>query len=233
VIAKEQEYGGEQLLIATGRLPNVENLNLEVAGVKFSANGIKVNQRLQTTNPKIYACGDVIGIFNFTHATGTAAVTVAKNALFFPISKMNWNLIPWATFTDPEIAHVGLTEAEAIVKYPKNGEVQVLHQDYAAVDRVQASGNTVGFSKIICRANGEILGAHLVGAEAGELIQEIVLAMQTKLKVSALTGIHIYPTRSELISKTALQQSKQSYSQNKGLQNLLTTFFNTKRKLSQ
>jgi pyruvate/2-oxoglutarate dehydrogenase complex dihydrolipoamide dehydrogenase (E3) component len=231
--AGAQKYRAEKILIATGRLPNTENLNLEAAGIKFSDQGIAVNENLQTSNARIYACGDAIGKYNFTHAAGTEAVTVAKNALFFPLSKMNWQVIPWATFTDPEIAHVGMTEAEAIAKYPKKGEIQVLQQPNFAVDRAHASGNTVGFAKIICRSNGEILGAHLIGAESGELIQEIVVAMQAKLKISALTGIHIYPTRSELISKTALQQSKQNYAQNLGLQNLLSHFFSIKRRLNQ
>lgn len=228
VLVQEREYQAEKLLIATGRKPNIENLNLEIAGVKFSKNGIQVNKKLQTTNSRIYACGDVIGKFNFTHVAGTEAITVAKNALFLPVSKMNWNLIPWATFTDPEIAHVGLTEAEVRAKYPQKS-IQILCQDYAAVDRAQAANKIIGFAKIICTDDGEILGAHLVGAQAGELIQEVVLAMQAKLKVSALTGIHIYPTYAELISKTALTQTNQKYSQNLGLQNLLARFFRIRR----
>ncbi|MDX1976668.1 MAG: FAD-dependent oxidoreductase [Pseudanabaenaceae cyanobacterium bins.68] len=227
VATAQANYSATHLLLATGRLPNLEGLNLSAAQVKYSDRGILVNAFLQTSNAKIYACGDVIGQMNFTHAAGTAAATVAQNALFFPSSKMNWQIVPWATFTDPEIAHLGLTEAEALAQYP---QIQVLQTPYSQVDRAQAAAETTGFAKIICRANGEILGAHLVGAIAGELIHEIKLAMQAKLKVSALSSIHIYPTLAEIVSKTALQRSKQNYSQNHRLQGFLRQVFDLKRK---
>ncbi|MDE5112933.1 MAG: mercuric reductase, partial [Trichodesmium sp. St15_bin1_1] len=192
----------DEILVAGGRLPNIESLNLEVAGVEVGKPGIIVNEKLQTTNSKIYACGDVIGGYQFTHVAGYEAVVALTNALFFPISKVNYRVIPWATFTDPELARVGLTEKQAKERY--GDDVCVLKQPFSGVDRAQAEAATTGFGKIITKGNGEILGAHLVGISAGELIHEIVLAMSHKLPVSALTGIHVYPTLSEVNSKAGL-----------------------------
>ncbi|ACK65013.1 pyridine nucleotide-disulphide oxidoreductase dimerisation region [Rippkaea orientalis PCC 8801] len=219
----------DEILLAAGRSPNLESLNLEIAGVDYNQKGIKVNQKLQTTNPKIYACGDVIDGYQFTHVASHEAVTVLTNALFIPFSKVNYRVIPWATFTDPELARVGLSESEAREKYGQ--DICVLKQDFTNVDRAQAEGSTMGFGKIITKNNGEILGAHLVGKAAGELIHEIVLAMSNNLKVSALTGIHIYPTLSEVNSKTALLLKKQKFAQNIRLQNLLNQFFRLMRSL--
>ncbi|MGF1494274.1 MAG: dihydrolipoyl dehydrogenase family protein [Microcoleaceae cyanobacterium] len=219
----------DEILVASGRIPNVDSLNLEAAGVEYTAKGIKVNPKLQTTNSRIYACGDVIGGYQFTHVAGYEAVVVLTNALFFPVSKANYRVIPWATFTDPELARVGLTEQQARSRY--GDDVYVLKQPFAGVDRAQAEAATSGFGKIITRGNGEILGAHLVGPSAGELIHEVVLAMSNKLKVSALTGIHIYPTLAEVNSKAGLLLKKQKFAENKWQQNLLQKFFNWRRSL--
>ncbi|MDE5106586.1 MAG: mercuric reductase [Trichodesmium sp. St17_bin3_1_1] len=217
----------DEILVAGGRLPNIESLNLEVAGVEVGKPGIIVNEKLQTTNSKIYACGDVIGGYQFTHVAGYEAVVALTNALFFPISKVNYRVIPWATFTDPELARVGLTEKQAKERY--GDDVCVLKQPFSGVDRAQAEAATTGFCKIITKGNGEILGAHLVGISAGELIHEIVLAMSHKLPVSALTGIHVYPTLSEVNSKAGLLLKKQKYAKNLSQQNLLEKFFSWKR----
>lgn len=233
----------DEILIAAGRQPNVESLNLDAAGVQthqkaesgYGASsqgktGIRVNAKLQTTNPRIYACGDVIGGYQFTHVASYEASVVIRNALFFPLSKANYRVIPWATFTDPELARVGLTEQQARDQYAD--DVYILKQDFADVDRAQAEAATAGFAKIIVRGNGEILGAHLVGASAGELIHEIVLAMSNGLKVSALSGIiHIYPTLAEVNSKAALQLTKQKYAKNQLLQTTLEKFFRFRRSL--
>ncbi len=220
----------DEILVAGGRLPNVESLNLEAAGVEVGKPGIIVNQKLQTTNPKIYACGDVIGGYQFTHVAGYEAVVVLTNALFFPISKANYRVIPWATFTDPELARVGLTQKQAQERY--GNDVYVLKQPFSDVDRAQAEAATDGFGKIITKGNGQILGAHLVGLAAGELIHEIVLAMSNKLPVSALTGIHVYPTLSEVNSKAGLLLKKQKYAKSVWQQNLLEKFFNWRRSVS-
>lgn len=219
----------DEILVSAGRSPNVESLNLKVAGVEYNKKGIKVNHKLQTTNPKIYSCGDVIGEYQFTHVASHEAVTVLTNALFFPFSKVSYRVIPWAIFTDPELARVGLTETEAKEQY--GHDIYVLKQGFSNVDRAQAEGATLGFAKIITKGNGEILGAHSVGKSAGELIHEVVLAMSNNLKVSALTGIHIYPTLSEVNSKAALLLKKQKFAQNKNLKNILHWFFGLRRSL--
>ncbi|WP_009546089.1 dihydrolipoyl dehydrogenase family protein [Crocosphaera subtropica] len=227
--ANEEKVIVDEILVSTGRSPNVESLNLEAAGVEYDKKGIKVNEKLQTSNSKIYACGDVIGGYQFTHVAAHEAVTVITNALFFPVNKVSYEVIPWATFTDPELARVGLTEEQAKQRY--GDAVHVLKQNFSEVDRAQAEGATQGFSKIIVKEDGEILGAHLVGKSAGELIHEIVLAMSHNLKVSALSGIHIYPTLSEVNSKAALLLKKRNFAQNKGLQNILSKFFAMMRSL--
>mgnify|MGYP005839997871 CR=1 FL=1 len=220
----------DAILVATGRLPNLESLDLPKAKVEFNQDGIKVNQKLQTTNRKIYACGDVIGGYRFTHVAALEATVVIKNALFLPLSKINYRVIPWATFTDPEVARVGLGEQEARQLY--GNDVYILKHSFQEVDRAQTEGNTSGFAKIITRNNGEILGAHLVGPQAGELIAEIVLAMSNALKISALSGIHIYPTLAEVNSKVALSLTKQKYSQNLLIQRFLKSLFSWLRRLN-
>lgn len=218
-----QKIAVDEILVASGRQPNVESLNLNAAKVKLGKLGIDVNAKLQTTNPRIYACGDVIGGYQFTHVAGYQANVVLKNALFLPLFKADYRVIPWATFTDPELARVGLSEQEARKRY--GDDIYVVKQDFAEVDRAQAEGATNGFAKIITRRNGQILGAHLVGASAGELIHEIVLAMSHKLKISALSGIHIYPTLAEVNKLAAFALTKQKYEKNYRLQSLLEKFF--------
>lgn len=219
----------DEILVAAGRQPNVESLNLDAAGVKLGKLGIEVNKKLQTTNPRIYACGDVIGGYQFTHVAGYQANVVLKNALFLPVLKADYRVIPWATFTDPELARVGLTEQEARERH--GDDTYVVKQSFDEVDRAQAEAATAGFAKIITRRNGQILGAHLVGPSAGELIHEIILAMSHKLKISALGGIHIYPTLAEVNSKAAFELTKQNYEKNHQLQSLLKKLFNFLRTL--
>ena len=229
VWAAAEKIAVNEILVAAGRQPNVESLNLDAAGVKLGKLGIEVNSKLQTTNPRIYACGDVIGGYQFTHVAGYQANIVLKNALFLPVLKADYRVIPWATFTDPELARVGLTEQEARERY--GDDIYVVKQGFDEVDRAQAEAATEGFAKIITRRNGQILGAHLVGPSAGELIHEIILAMSHKLKISALGGIHIYPTLAEVNSKAAFELTKQNYENNYQLQNLLKKLFNFLRML--
>ncbi|PSO96970.1 MAG: pyridine nucleotide-disulfide oxidoreductase [Cyanobacteria bacterium QS_7_48_42] len=228
VWAGNEEVVVDEILLSTGRTPNIDSLNLEAAGVKYGKKGVSVNAKLQTNNPRIYGCGDVIGGYQFTHVASYEAGVILPNALFFPTKKADYRVIPWATFTEPELAHVGLTEKQAKHRYGK--DVYVLKQDFADVDRAQAEAATTGFAKIITRRNGEILGAHIVGDSAGELIHEVVLAMNNKLKVSAFTGmIHIYPTLAEVNSKAALELTKQKYGEKERLQSILRKFFRFRR----
>ena len=163
----------DKILIAAGRAPNVEGLALDKIGVQVGRRGIEVNNRLQTSVKNIYAAGDVIGHYLFTHVAAFQAQLLLRN-IFFPFSKtINYAVVPWTTFCDPEVARCGLTEAEAREKY---GDVDVFTLDQGDVDRAVAEGETHGFSKVIAsRWTGKILGVHLVGANAGEVIHEYIL----------------------------------------------------------
>jgi len=221
----------DEILVSSGRVPNVDSLNLEAAGVQYNEKGLVVNQKLQTSNKRIYGCGDVIGGYQFTHVASYEAGVVIQNALFFPSAKADYRVIPWATFTEPELARVGLSEKQAKERY--GNEFEVLKQEFADVDRAQAEGATEGFAKIITTPKGQILGAHIVGPSAGEIIHEIILAMKNQLPVSALTEmIHIYPTLSEVNSKAALQLKKRNYAKNEFLQNTLRKLFGFLRSIA-
>ncbi|MXV73922.1 mercuric reductase [Candidatus Poribacteria bacterium] len=192
----------DKILIAAGRAPNVEGLALDKIGVQVSRRGIEVNNRLQTSVRNIYAAGDVIGHYLFTHVAAFQAQLLLRN-IFFPFSKtINYAVVPWTTFCDPEVARCGLTETEAREKY---GDVDVFTLDQADVDRAVAEGETHGFSKVIAgRWTGKILGVHLVGANAGEVVHEYVLAMQQGIPLRKLSGmIHVYPTFSSSVWRVA------------------------------
>ena len=220
----------DEILVSTGRVPNVESLGLEAAGVEVGKAGIRVNEKLQTSTKHIYGAGDVIGGYQFTHVAGYEGAVVIQNALFMPTKKADYRVIPWATFTEPELARVGLTEQQARDRY--GDDVAVLRQDFSGVDRALAEAAGYGFAKIITRSNGEILGAHIVGLHAGELIHEVVLAMGNNLKIDAIKAIiHVYPTLSEVTAKAALQLTKQKYAKNDRLQTILRRFFNWRRSL--
>ncbi len=192
----------DRILIAVGRAPNVEGLGLDKIGVKVGNRGIEVNNRLQTSVKNIYAAGDVIGHYLFTHVAAFQAQLLLRN-IFFPLSNtINYGVVPWTTFSDPEVARCGLTEAEAREKY---GDVDVFTLDQSDVDRAVAEGETHGFSKVIAtRWTGKILGVHLVGANAGEVVHEYVLAMQQRIPLRKLSGmIHVYPTFSSSVWRVA------------------------------
>ena len=183
----------DKILIAAGRAPNVEGLELEKIGIQIGRRGIEVNSRLQTNVKNIYAAGDVIGHYLFTHVAAFQAQLLLRN-IFFPFSKtINYGVVPWTTFCDPEVARCGLTEAEA---REKHGDIDVFTLDQSDVDRAVAEGETQGLTKVIAsRWNGKILGVHVVGANAGEVIHEYVLAMQAGIPLRKLSGmIHVYPT---------------------------------------
>lgn len=191
----------DQLLVAVGRAPNVEGLGLETVGVEFDKKGVKVNDRLQTANPRIYACGDICSPYQFTHAADFMARIVIQNALFKGRAKASSLIIPWSTYTSPEIAHVGLYEKEA---KEKGIEVDTFTQELSKVDRAILDGETEGFVRVhVRKGTDEILGATVVATHAGELIGELTLAMKGKLGLKTIGGtIHPYPTQAEAIRKT-------------------------------
>jgi pyruvate/2-oxoglutarate dehydrogenase complex dihydrolipoamide dehydrogenase (E3) component len=191
----------DQLLIAAGRAPNVEGLGLQAAGVEYDKKGVKVNDRLQTTNPFIYACGDVCSPYQFTHAADFMARIVIQNALFKGRAKASSLIVPWCTYTSPEVAHVGLYEKEA---KQKGIEVEAYTQNLAHVDRAILDGETDGFVRVhVRKGSDQIVGATIVAAHAGDMIGELTLAMKGRLGLRTITGtIHPYPTQVEAIRKT-------------------------------
>ena len=191
----------DQLLVSVGRAPNVEGLGLENVGVEFDSRaGIKVDERLRTTNRRIYACGDICFPYKFTHTADFQARIVIGNALFFGRSKTSALTIPWCTYTDPEIAHVGLYEHEAV---ERGLDVQTFVQELKDVDRAILEGEEDGFVKVhVKQGTDRILGATIVAAHAGEMISEITLALVGKLGLKTLGGtIHPYPTQTEALRK--------------------------------
>jgi len=193
---------GSHLMLATGRRPNIEKLNLDGAGIRHDRGGIKVGAGLRTSNKRVYAIGDVIGALQFTHVANYHASVVIKNALFRLPAKVNNDVLPRVTFTDPELAQVGLTEEEA---REKHGNVHVYRWPYSENDRAQAERATDGFVKVITTKRGKVLGASMVGEHAGELIQMWGLAMQKKMKIGAMASIvSPYPTLAEINKRAAI-----------------------------
>lgn len=191
----------DRLLIGVGRAPNVEGLDLEVAGVEYSKKGVKVNDRLQTSNGNIYAAGDICSPYQFTHAADFMARAVIQNALFFGRAKVSSLVIPWCTYTEPELAHVGLSPKQA----EENGiEIDTFNQPFDGVDRSILEGDTEGFVRVhVAKGKDKILGATVVGAHAGDMISQITLAMNNGLGLKQLAStIFPYPTRAEAVRKT-------------------------------
>ncbi|MEM0898896.1 MAG: FAD-dependent oxidoreductase [Pseudomonadota bacterium] len=196
---------GTHILLATGRAANVDGMGLEEAGVDYDRKGIKVGKDLRTSNKRVYAIGDVAGGLQFTHVAGYHAGLVIQSILFRVAGKENTGLVPWATYTDPEIAHVGQTEEQAA---NETKDITVLRWPYAENDRAQAERKTSGLVKIVTDKKGKILGASIVGASAGEMINIFALAMSKKMKVSDLRGfIAPYPTMTEITKRASTQFS--------------------------
>lgn len=196
----------DEIFIGVGRTPNIESLNLSQVGVDYDAKGVIVNDYLQTTNPKIFAAGDVCMKWQFTHAADAAARIVIKNTLFSPFglgkSKLSSLVMPWVTYTEPEVAHVGLSEDEARQQGLKFNTIKVL---LSTVDRAITDGETEGFVKVIHRqGSDEILGATIVSSHAGESISHITTAMVNKIGLGKLSNtIQPYPTQADAIRKAA------------------------------
>jgi pyruvate/2-oxoglutarate dehydrogenase complex dihydrolipoamide dehydrogenase (E3) component len=198
---KDYDVEVDQLLVAVGRAPNVEGLGLETVGVEFDKKGVTVNDRLQTANQRIYACGDICSPYQFTHAADFMARIVIQNALFNGRAKASSLIIPWATYTSPEIAHVGLYEKDAKAQ---GIEVDTFTQELSKVDRAILDGETEGFVRVhVRKGTDEIVGATVVAAHAGDLIGELTLAMKGKLGLKTIGAtIHPYPTQAEAIRRT-------------------------------
>lgn len=193
-------YGADALLIAGGRHPRVQGLGLEEAGVAFNPKGIVVDARLRTSQRHIYACGDVTGSWQFTHYAAWQGFMAARNALL-PGASRGQRPAPWAVFTDPEVAQVGLTEKEARARWSNVG-VEVWPGE--RIDRAQTAGESRGFLKLVSRANGTLVGATVVGTAAGEVANELALALDHGLRLQDLAqSIHIYPTYGSAIQQAS------------------------------
>lgn len=195
------EVRAEEILIAAGRAPTAGSLALENAGVELEKSGLKVDEHLRTTARNTYAAGDITGKYLFTHVAEYQGRAALRNALFPVKTKADHRVVPWTTFTDPEVARVGLTEQQA---REENGGVKVYRQEFAGIDRALADGETTGFVKVVTGRRGKILGGHIIGPDAGNLIHEIALAMQMNTPIQALsTMIHVYPTLSQANQRAA------------------------------
>jgi pyruvate/2-oxoglutarate dehydrogenase complex dihydrolipoamide dehydrogenase (E3) component len=197
----QREIVVDAILVGAGRVPNVEGLDLDVAGVRYERKeGVWVNDRLQTTNPSIFAAGDICSRFKFTHAADAMARIVIQNALFKGRARASALTIPWCTYTDPEVAHVGLYEHEA---RERGIAFRTFTQELREVDRAVLDGEDAGFVKVIVGAKRDrILGATIVAAHAGEMISELTLAMVGRLGLRTIANtIHPYPTQAEAIKK--------------------------------
>lgn len=200
---EDRDVRVDEILLGVGRSPNVENLGLEAAGVAFdNRRGVEVNAFLQTTNTDIYAAGDVCSRFKFTHAADAMARIVIQNALFFGRSKASDLVMPWCTYTDPEIAHVGLYEGQA---REQGYDLDTIAIEMSDVDRGVLDGEEDGLLKIhLKKGSDRILGATLVARHAGEMISELTLAISAGIGLGAVAKtIHCYPTQAEIIKKAA------------------------------
>ena len=205
--SESQELAADQLLVAVGRAPNVEGLGLEAAGVEYDRAGVKVGDNLRTTNRRIYAAGDIAPLLKFTHLADAHAGIVIQNAFFFGRSRHTNLVVPWCTYTSPEIAHVGLYEKDAKAQ---GHQTQVITVPFSEVDRAVLDGEADGFLRVILKAGSDqILGATLVAEHAGDMLGELCLAITHKIGLGKIAStIHPYPTQGEAMRKAANQWRK-------------------------
>lgn len=190
----------DQVLVAVGRAPNVEGMNLEKVGVSYSKKGIQINDHFQTSNPRIYAAGDICSPYQFTHAADFMARAVIRNALFKGRAKHSQLIIPWCTYTSPEVAHVGLTAEQAKAQ---GIEVDTFTQPLSGVDRAILEGETNGFARVhVLKGKDKIVGATIVATHAGDMIGTFSMAMNHKIGLGSIANvIHPYPTQGEAVRK--------------------------------
>ncbi len=202
VAGERREIRADAILVAAGRVPNVEGLGLEAAGVRYGRQGVEVDDHLRTSNPRIFACGDVASRFQFTHLADAQARIVIQNALFFGRGKTSALTIPWCTYTSPEIAHVGMYEKDA---QEKGIEIETLTVPLSEVDRAILDGDDDGFLRLhVKKGSDRILGATLVAEHAGDMLGELCLAVTHGIGLKKIASvIHPYPTQGEVVKKAA------------------------------
>ena len=208
---EERELAGDALLVAVGRRPNLDGLNLDALGVTTDRGGVVTDARLRTTLPGVWAAGDIVsGGLKFTHVADHMARAVLRNALFPGSSAVSYAAVPWVTFTDPELARVGLTESEARERH--GSAVGVWRREIGEVDRVIADGGPPGLVKIVTDHRGRVIGGHILGPHAGDMIGELTMAVKLGLTVGQLGAvIHPYPTTAESIKQAAEQRVKATF----------------------
>jgi pyruvate/2-oxoglutarate dehydrogenase complex dihydrolipoamide dehydrogenase (E3) component len=224
---KQGKIVADEILVGTGRVPNVDGLNLEAAGVGYDGRkGVKINKYFQTTNRRIYAAGDICFPYQFTHIAEASARIVIQNALFLKSKKHSSMIIPWCTYTDPEIAHVGLYEKEC---KEKGIPVDTFVHHFKDVDRAILDGEDLGFVKVhVKKGKDKILGATIVARNAGEMISEFTLAMATGKGLKTLANIiHPYPTQTDAIKRVSSQYYVKKFSP--FLKKILTRWFAWRR----
>jgi pyruvate/2-oxoglutarate dehydrogenase complex dihydrolipoamide dehydrogenase (E3) component len=196
---KQEAIVCDEIMVAVGRKPNLEGLGLEQAGVSFNQHGVVVNDKLRTSAREIWACGDCTGSLQFTHFAEAQARIAARNALFAGSQYFEEDSTPWVTFTDPELAHVGMTEAEAT----RTGKrYEVYRYPYDRLDRAICEGETNGLAKLVATPKGKILGASILGPRAGEAIAEIVVAMRAGIAIQELSSFtHPYPVMNRVVRR--------------------------------
>ncbi|MFP5318121.1 MAG: dihydrolipoyl dehydrogenase family protein [Acidimicrobiia bacterium] len=195
-------WEAEELLVAVGRRPNVEGLGLDEVGVKVGKRGVEIDERMRTSVPSIYASGDVAGRYLFTHSAGYEAVRAVRDA-FFPGKGKVTDFVPWCTFTDPELAHAGLTVAEAEQKH--GDDVEVYRLDLSHSDRARAD-NAADGAIVLVTNKGRLVGSHILAPSAGEMIHELALAINEGMKLAEVASlIHVYPTLSTSIGQLAAE----------------------------
>lgn len=202
VLEQGKRIEGSHLLVATGRAPTVEGLDLDRAGIAHDRRGITVDDSLRTSNRNVWAIGDCNGRYAFTHMAGHEASLFIRGALFRAPARLNPGIVPWATYTDPELAQVGLNERDARARHGDG--IRVLRWTFAENDRAQAERETDGLVKVVTDRRGRVLGAGIAGPHAGELIQSWCLALAGRLKVSTLASfVPPYPTLGETAKRAA------------------------------
>jgi pyruvate/2-oxoglutarate dehydrogenase complex dihydrolipoamide dehydrogenase (E3) component len=202
---QSDEITVDELFIASGRRGNIEGLGLEEAGVKTERSYVLVDKYLQTSVPRIWACGDIHGALQFTHVAAYEAVKLVRNMLFPGRSAVDYSNIPWGLYTDPEVGHIGMTEPEAI-RSVGAANVRTYKVEMNDVDRAIVDRTTTGFVKFVCDAKGKILGAHILSANATTLIEEIVLARRKGMKIGELAQvISPYPSLADAVQSAASQ----------------------------
>jgi pyruvate/2-oxoglutarate dehydrogenase complex dihydrolipoamide dehydrogenase (E3) component len=229
VQAGDKAIETDEILVANAQQPNIDNLNLAAAGVKWYTRRLLVNKKLQTTNKKIYACGDVIGGYDITNLGNYEAKIAVKNALFLPTTPVNYGCIPWVIYSQPMVAQVGLTEKKAKNQYGEK-EVLVFKNYFKSISAAQINNEMTGICKLIVLKNGKILGCSILGKAAEELINLIALAISENLQVENLEKLAVVNTSfSEILQQTARKWNEHKLSNNHLLQELLQSFFHFRR----